>query len=81
MLAIARRLLSPRLVPALPSLKVMLPFSGVPYVFSFKFLLLFLDIIDVDGRISAQGGSGEVSLREGSHGVMQEVKALVRPEF
>lgn len=81
MLAIARRLLSPRVVPALPCLKVMLPFSGVPYVFSFKFLLLFLDIIDVDGRISAQGGSGEVPFREGSCDVMQEVKALVRPEF
>lgn len=81
MLALAKRLLSPRLAPALPSLKLVLPFSGVPYVFSFKFLLLSLDIIDVDGLISAQGGSGEVPLRQGNGGVMQEVKALVRPEF
>ena len=62
MLAIAKKLLSPRLVPPLLSLKVQLRFSGVPYVFSFKFLLLFLDIIDVDGLISPQGGSCEVPL-------------------
>lgn len=81
MLTTVKRLLAPRLAPALTSLRITMPFCAVPYVISFKFLLLFLDIIDVDGRISAQGGSGEVPLCQGSYDEMQEVKALVRPEF
>lgn len=81
MLQIAKRVLRTPLSVPLAALRVALSFSTTPYVCSFKLLLYFLDIIDVDRRICAQGGSCEVPVGEGNGGLMQEVKALVRPEF